>query len=427
MAKVNFTRRGSILYIRKRVPLRFKSIEPREFVMISLHTDSEIIAQGKAAAAWNEMLLAWEAKLEGKSDDAAKRFAAAKNLADRRGFAFAPAAEVAKLPLDELVARIEAALKPGGASIDRIEAAAVLGGAKPPKLMISQVLDEYWTLAKEKTLRKSKDQVRRWENPRKKAFANFLSVVGDKAIEELTTKDMNLFRGWWIDRMEEGEVGANSANKDMTHFVATLRTVATASDINLNFNSTKLHIKEGRQKTRPPFSTKWIKDKLLAPGALDGMNQEARAILLGMVNTGYRPSEGAMLTAAQIRLEANIPHLKIEEVGGRQLKTEHSERVIPLVGVSLEAFRAFRDGFPRYADKAGLSGTVNKFLRENGLLETEEHSLYSLRHSFEDRLLEAKVDERVRRDLMGHTLQRERYGAGGSLEFLHGEVQKIAL
>lgn len=30
---------------------------------------------------------------------------------------------------------------------------------------------------------------------------------------------------------------------------------------------------------------------MLSPGALDGLNGEARAILLGMVNTGYRPSE----------------------------------------------------------------------------------------------------------------------------------------
>jgi hypothetical protein len=43
-------------------------------------------------------------------------------------------------------------------------------------------------------------------------------------------------------------------------------------------------------------------------------------------------------------------------------------------------------------------------MRENGLRETPEHSVYSLRHSFEDRLLDRDVDERIRRDLMGHAL-----------------------
>ncbi|OYU39777.1 MAG: hypothetical protein CFE33_10500 [Pseudorhodobacter sp. PARRP1] len=133
-----------------------------------------------------------------------------------------------------------------------------------------------------------------------------------------------------------------------------------------------------------------------------------------------------MLTAAQIRLDSNVPHIKIEAVG-RTLKTDSSERVIPLVGISLEAFRQFPSGFPRYADNPGLSDTINKYLRENKLLETDKHSLYSLRHSFEDRMLAAGIDERIRMDLMGHQIKRERYGAGADLDHLQRVVQKIAL
>lgn len=133
-----------------------------------------------------------------------------------------------------------------------------------------------------------------------------------------------------------------------------------------------------------------------------------------------------MLTEAQIKLDAAVPHIKIEGVG-RQLKTPHSERIIPLVGVSLEAFKQFPNGFPRYADNPGLSATVNKFLRENGLLEGDGHSMYSLRHSFEDRLLAAGVDERIRRDLMGHSLNRERYGSGASLTQMQEIIKKIAI
>lgn len=39
-------------------------------------------------------------------------------------------------------------------------------------------------------------------------------------------------------------------------------------------------------------------EKLLGPGALSGLNTQARCILLGMINTGYRTSEGAGLLAA---------------------------------------------------------------------------------------------------------------------------------
>jgi len=130
---------------------------------------------------------------------------------------------------------------------------------------------------------------------------------------------------------------------------------------------------------------------------LRGLNDQARGIVLLMVNTGLRPSEAAGLQAADIRLDHAVPHIEIkaqtEGERRRALKTRNAQRVIPLAGVSLDAMRAFPDGFPRYYDKVGLSQTVNKYLRENGLMETEEHTLYCLRHSFEDRMLEAGIDE----------------------------------
>ena len=171
----------------------------------------------------------------------------------------------------------------------------------------------------------------------------------------------------------------------------------------------------------------WIKEKFLAPDALGGLNDQARAILLAMVNTGARPSELAALTPECIRLDTNVPHISIEAIG-RQLKSGNARRVIPLLGVSLEAVRAYPDGFERYrGSSATLSGTINKYLRDNGLLETDKHSLYGLRHAFEDRLLAAGVDERIRRDLLGHSLKRERYGAVASLEQLRNVVQPAAL
>ena len=60
-------------------------------------------------------------------------------------------------------------------------------------------------------------------------------------------------------------------------------------------------------------------------------------------------------------------------------------------------------------------------------METEQHRLYGLRHAFEDRLLAAGVDERIRRDLMGHALERERYGEGAKLEQMLSLLEPIAL
>jgi integrase len=190
---------------------------------------------------------------------------------------------------------------------------------------------------------------------------------------------------------------------------------------------TDLSFKEADAKKRPPFSAKWIREKLMAPGALDGLNPEARAILLVMVNTGCRPSELAALSANTIHLNHNVPHIAIEPEG-RQVKSKYAKRTIPLLGVSLEAMRAFPKGFSRYQkNSASLSATVNKFLRENCLMESDGHTLYSLRHAFEDRMLAAGIDDRIRRDLFGHRLTRERYGDGATLEQKQQLLQAAAL
>lgn len=226
----------------------------------------------------------------------------------------------------------------------------------------------------------------------------------------------------WPESVRSGPTFSGPVNR--TRF-GVVQDVARAKSIWLRFDRSKLLLKQEEVTHRRPFTSSWIKDKLLAPGALAGLNPEAQAILLGMVNTGYRPSEGAQLTTAQIRLDGPVPHISIEPVV-RALKTKHSKRIIPPVGVSLDAFKAFPNGFPRYADSPSLTDTINKFLRENGLLETPNHSLYSLRHAFEDRMLAAGIDERIRRELMGHALQRMRYGDGAALKHQQDVIALIA-
>lgn len=418
--------RGKKLSLYKRVPKRYESVEPRKFIWLSLHTDSMSEAEAKAGPAWEQLIAGWEAKLAGDSSDAEQRFEAARDLAEARGFRYMRIDKVAKLPTEELLDRIDGVSVKGGAP-DLKEAAALLGGAKEPEITVTRALELYWDLAREKTLGKSDDQARKWRNPRKKAVRTFVDVVGDKAISQISGDDMLDFRAWWLDRIENEGLSPGSANKDLIHLGDVLKTVNKMKRLNLVLPLSDLSFKEGEAEPRPPFSDEWIREKIMAAGVLDGLNKEARCILLAMVNTGARPSELAALTPAQIRLDRNVPHISIEPIA-RQLKSANARRVIPLCGISLEALRMCPEGFERYRDSsASLSATVNKYLRGNGLMETPKHTLYGLRHSFEDRMLAAGIDERIRRDLMGHALDRERYGKGASLEHLQALIQATAL
>lgn len=294
------------------MPSRYREIEAREFIWVSLHTDSETQARIKAPTIWQEMIEAWEANMLGASADAEAAFAAAKNLAARRGFCFRPAVDVAKLPTEQILKRVEAVAKRGRPGRpDMLETAALLGGAKEPKFTVSKSLTSYWTFADDKTLGKSADQIRRWENPRKKAVAGFVAAVSDKPIDEITTEDLLSFKSSLAARVRADDIVPSSANKDPIHFLTVIEDVARSKNIDLRFNRTKIMFKTEDADHRPPFTEKWIREKILDPGALDGLNAEARAILLGMINTGYRPSEGAQLTAAQIRLDGPVPHISI--------------------------------------------------------------------------------------------------------------------
>ncbi|MFV0383671.1 DUF6538 domain-containing protein [Paracoccus sp. (in: a-proteobacteria)] len=100
--------RGDHWYIRRRVPVRYAPVDPRTFVNLSLFTDSREVAEQKASQVWAEMIEAWEAALAGQEAAATARMAAARDLAQRRGYRYLSAENVATLPLDQLVARIEA-------------------------------------------------------------------------------------------------------------------------------------------------------------------------------------------------------------------------------------------------------------------------------------------------------------------------------
>jgi len=109
------------------------------------------------------------------------------------------------------------------------------------------------------------------------------------------------------------------------------------------------------------------------------------------------------------------------------MKTSYRPRQIPLVGAALYAFKECPEGFPTYRGKQDTaSTTTNKYLRENGLLPSANHSAYSMRHTFEDRLTSVETPDQVAAALMGHKYHRPKYGNGPSLELKHKWLSRIS-
>ncbi|QMV00122.1 integrase [Devosia sp. D6-9] len=428
-----------IWYYHRKVPKALRDVDGRApLVRISLETRSigEARPRRDAYEAADNQL--WGAMLAGDDQVRARKiYEATVRRAEAMGFDYRPAAELAELPIGDLVERTRA-IAAAGRTIE--QQAALLGGETPPPLVLTAVYDLYVDEIATAELRtKSLQQRRKWTNVKKRSVERFVEVVGDIEMNRISREHALKFWRYWQQRIAPKEGRATHTPSSGNRELGSLRTIYAEYFAHIGqmdrvnpFAGLSFAEKAKQKKLRPPFPTDWIRTKILQPGALDRLNDQARAIVLATIEVGARPSETCNLTSEQIRINAPVPHLAFEERDDpdnpRELKSAASIRVVPLVGVALEVFKRFPNGFPRYREKEeSLSQLVNKYLRNNGLAPTPRHTLYGLRHSMEDRMKEAGIGDDLRRILLGHRIDREEYGIGGSLEWRQKELAKVAL
>ncbi len=430
-------RAGNFSY-RRRVPETVGPADDRyPLIRLSLNTDDRHHARTKRdilEAADNSL---WASLTAGEPAAAARaRYQAAVRRAAALGFVYRPLAEIlVNENLSTILDRVEAKRDH---AFDSQAEAALLGDVERPDDKIKEAVEIYIRdIARDELRRKSEDQKRKWKAKKRQAVQTFIRLNGDLAMNAITRDHAREVHRYWMDKIapEKGAAthSASTGNRDLGN----LRTLYQAyyshfGDPDRKNPFTGLSFSDTSQRSRPPFTVDWIKSRILAPGALSEMNAEARAIVLAMVDTGARPSELANLDQAVIFVDEKVPYIQIaprlDPEDPREIKTTSSVRRVPLVGLALAVFKNFPAGFPRYRNKeATLSNTLNKFFDSKGLLPTAKHSVYSLRHSFEDRMKNALLDEELRRRLMGHTIDRPRYGDGGDLTMWRDELSKIVL
>lgn len=424
------TKRAGFWHFARRVPLDLVEMDTRgivkETTKIRVADDPRGIKAAAVSSRINREVEAyWRGLAEGKAAEAKNRYDAARKRARAFGFDYAIVDELAGRGATEILARFEALVSRRAVDSEG-DAAAVLGGEAPPAFKLSTMFEEFEKLSRASISDFSEDQLRKWRNPRKRAISNLTTVIGDKGITHVSRSDSLDFRIWWQDRVIDEDLMIETANRDIGHLANMFRTINQAHRLGLDPVFAELRIAGGHDGQRSAFEPAFIQSQLLKAGALDSMNEDARGIFYLIVETGLRLSEACNLTADTIHLDAAVPYVSVRP-DGRRMKTPQSQRDIPLVGVSLEAMRHFPEGFPRYRHKAdALSAIVNKQLGTLKLRPTENHSVYSLRHSFEDRLTAVEVPEKLIAALMGHKYQRPKYGAGPSLEQKQKWLQRIA-
>lgn len=398
----------------RRVPRELVGLDPRIHVKQSLKTKNHREALQRAEEVHRATEALWRALAAGADKGASlARYEAAIKLAQSYGFAYAPVEQVAGLGLDEIERRLEIA----GANLDKpVVVEAMTGTAPTPRPTLSALWELYEEHNAASFRGMSKDQRRKHKISRERAITYAVDSIGDKALADIARADVLSFRRWWIGKMEAESLKAYSVNRSFSDLKGMLTVVDDALQTKFGEAWDKIRVKETnatRLEKRPMFPLEWVQDKILAPGAMDAMNEDARLIVYAMVETGARLGEICNLRPEDIRLSAAVPYIEIAERTDRVQKTAYSVRQIPLVGVSLWAMKQRQNGFSRYADKAdSASALINKVMKSQALCPTDRHTVYSLRHSFQFRLEKANASDRMQADIMGHEFGRPTYGDG---------------
>jgi integrase len=415
----------------RRVPTEVAHLDKRTHVKESLKTRSHREALEKAEAIHTAAESLWKALLHGKDGDSSvNQYRAAVAAAQSLGFTYKPAAEAAaQVAVDELERRLVIAQEYVGKSPAMVNAALGTAPEVQPKL------SDIWTLYEEHNragLRGlSRNQMRKHKLSRERAIRYAKDLLGDMELRSIKRADVLRFRSWWTDKIESEKLKAYSANRSFSDLMGMLSVIDNALQTSFKDPWEKARIKETnatKLDKRAAFSVEWVQEKMLAAGALDKMNEDARLIVYTMVETGMRLGEVCNLRPQDIRLDDEVPHVEVAERDDRRQKTDYSIRRIPLVGVALWAMKQRPQGFPRYQDKSdSASALINKVLTSANLRPTELHTVYSLRHTFQDRIENAETTERMQADLMGHEFGRPEYGDGPTMKRRQKFLESIKL
>lgn len=421
---------GFWYYVRY-VPSEVAHLDKRSKVVMStgirIADDPRGIQASKAVRKLDEEMLAyWTDLREGRDPNRVKRFDWATEMARRMGFTYVEGTEI-RAQLGALMERVDKLKLLTSEQASKVRP--VVFGEVPvvkqgPK--VGELLDRFEAIMKPALMKKSERQLDRWRTTRKTALKAFTGLVGEeKFVEDLTHDDAYALLEFWKERVLAGEVLIDTANKQIGYVASMFREIKEYERLKMEDVFHRKVIRGGEKRQRRAFGVEHVQKVLLAAGAMDGLNDQARAIFYVVAELGLRPSEVCGLVKEDIHLNCKIPFIEIVE-GHRELKTRNSRRTVPLVGVALEVMKHFPEGFDRYRDKGDvLSAVIQKHLKNSDLLECKGQSFYSLRHTFKDRLRRAKVNDEMIDMLMGHATGKEAYGDGYVLKQKHQVLTRI--
>src|SRR5258708_26302690 len=253
------TRRCGTWHFVRRVPVEFAHLDERGIIK---HSTKVRIAQdrtGRRAARVasklnDELELYWKSLTDDRSKADLSRYDEARRRARSLGFEYIENAQLLMLPPEQRLDRIET-LVARGATNDAAARAAVLGTVKRPAFPLSKLFEEYEAMTRDEVRDFSPNQLRVWRNSRMRAVENFVSVVDDKPVNELTVDDAIDYSEWWRDRVINDDVAVKSANPSTGQLSRMLKDVGIRRRLNIPEIFKGLRLRGPAKRSPKPIET----------------------------------------------------------------------------------------------------------------------------------------------------------------------------
>ena len=264
----------------------------------------------------------------------------------------------------------------------------------------------------------------------KRNVSYVVTCLGSRSLDCYSTADAAAFRQWLLER----GLGNTSLLRIFGGVKAIVNFCIKERGLECKNAFAGVYLPAENNKKRYPI--KDIKLKRLQRECVL-LDDDIRWLVALISDTGMRLSEAVGLLVDDIVLDQAQPYINLTKHPHRRLKTDASERVIPLVGASLWAARRIKANttnrfcFGRYCSEENCnsnsaSAAINKWIKT---IVGSEGVIHGLRHGFRDRLraVEAPVD--MIDQIGGWSLRSvgQGYGDGYPLDLLHRWMGKIVI
>jgi integrase len=256
-----------------------------------------------------------------------------------------------------------------------------------------------------------------------------IDVLGNKDLSQYTTIDAGKFR----DALLKRGLVTSSVRRVFSSIKSIVNLVIKERGLKIENPFLGVYIPDLNDTTvRMPITIEEI--RIIQSKCMD-IDDDLRWVISIISDTGMRLAEAIGLKSEDIILNCDIPHVIIRPNNKRRLKTKQSQRVIPLVGVSLwgakQALKHQPNGylFQRYnkgsiSNANSASAALNKWIKP---YLSDKQVVHSFRHSMRDRLRAVECPTDIVDSIGGWSKASigENYGRGYPLGVLYKWLKKI--